>query len=218
PLFVLGAVELDHPLVDRRLVLRVQADQRGRDLPFDVCDGLRHALAEVALRVAVAKLHGFARARRRAGRHGRPSHGAALELDLGLDGRIAARVEDLEAANRPDLAHPITPSRKTCLTRFSSQKVSDTIFRGKGCQTPCSSVRPPLFTTSSMRLSCARRLSMRSSGHCVAASQSASSGLGWVSRNTPATPAATAARASSGTCRRSPPDARPSPPARCTAC
>ena len=59
---------------------------------------------------------------------------------------------------------------------------------------------------------------MRSSGHCVAASQSASAGFGWVSRKTPATPAATAALANSGTCRRSPPVTLPRLPGCCAEC
>ena len=56
------------------------------------------------------------------------------------------------------------------------------------------------------------------SGHAFGPSQSAASGSGCVSRNNPATPAATAARASTGTCCRSPPEDAPRAPGCCTAC
>ena len=58
---------------------------------------------------------------------------------------------------------------------------------------------------------------MRASGQAFGPSESASSGRGWVSMNRPATPAATAARASTGTNSRWPPEAcRPAPPGSCT--
>src|SRR5690606_14379175 len=90
---------------DRGLVRRVHVAQRGGDLAFDVRDGLADALAEVALRIAVAQLDGLPRAGRCARRHGRAADDAARELDLCFHRRIAARVEDLETADRPDLAH-----------------------------------------------------------------------------------------------------------------
>ena len=59
---------------------------------------------------------------------------------------------------------------------------------------------------------------MRSSGQAFGPSDSALAGSGWVSMNTPATPAATAARASTGTNSRWPPEALPCPPGSCTEC
>ena len=47
-------------------------------------------------------------------------------------------------------------------------------------------------------------------------SEGARSGFSWVSMKTPATPTATAARASTGTYSRSPPDEAPCPPGCCT--
>ena len=54
------------------------------------------------------------------------------------------------------------------------------------------------------------------SGTMLGPSEGAWSGSGWVSMNTPATPTATAARASTGTNSRCPPEAPPSPPGCCT--
>ncbi len=59
---------------------------------------------------------------------------------------------------------------------------------------------------------------MRGKGQAFGPSDSACSGLGWVSMKMPATPAATAARASTGTNSRCPPDAVPFPPGSCTEC
>ena len=53
---------------------------------------------------------------------------------------------------------------------------------------------------------------MRSKGQALGPSDSAFAGSGWVSMNIPATPAATAARASTGTNSRWPPEASPLPP------
>ena len=59
---------------------------------------------------------------------------------------------------------------------------------------------------------------MRGSGHAFGPSESALAGSGWVSMNSPETPAATAARASTGTNSRWPPDDVPCPPGSCTEC
>ena len=102
-LLVLGAVELDHRGVERGLVERVEAGDRVGDLAVDGVDRAGHALAEIAALVAVAQLDGLARAGRGARGHGRPAEGAALQDDVGLDGRVAAAVQDLAAADRDDL-------------------------------------------------------------------------------------------------------------------
>ena len=75
--------------------LGVHAVERLADLAVDVLDGLVHALAEVALLVAVAQLDGLVRAGGGAGGHGGAAERAVLEHDVDLDGRIAAAVEDL---------------------------------------------------------------------------------------------------------------------------
>ena len=103
PLLVLGAVELDHRRVERGLVERVEAGDRVGDLAVDRVDRAGHALAEIAALVAVAQLDRLARAGGGARRHGRAAEGAALQDDVGLDGGVAAAVQDLAAADRDDL-------------------------------------------------------------------------------------------------------------------
>ena len=89
--------------VERRLVGGVEADQRGGDLVVHVRRPPSHALAAVPLRVAVAQLDGLDDAGRGAGRDGGAPDRARLELDVDLDGRVAARVEDLRALHGGDL-------------------------------------------------------------------------------------------------------------------
>ena len=72
-------------------------------------DRLQHALAEVAAGVAVAKLHRLAASGRSARGHGGPALRAVLELDIGFDRRVAARIDDLAAADVDD-AHQIADS------------------------------------------------------------------------------------------------------------
>ena len=69
---VVGAVEIEHELVDPALVEGVQAFERIGDLVVDEPDGLADTLADVAI-AAVAKFDRFVLAGRRAGRHRRPS-------------------------------------------------------------------------------------------------------------------------------------------------
>ena len=63
--------------------------------PLDVRDRLRHALAAVGGLAAVAQLDGLELPGRSAGRNGRAAERAGLEPHVDLDGRVAARVEDL---------------------------------------------------------------------------------------------------------------------------
>jgi hypothetical protein len=102
---VVGAVERDQRLVDEALLGGVEPQDRLADLGVDVLDRAHDALAEVALRVAVAQLDRFLRARRRAGRHGRAARVAGLEDDVGLDRGVAARIEDLAGDDVDDGAH-----------------------------------------------------------------------------------------------------------------
>jgi hypothetical protein len=97
------AVEGEHHAVAGALVERVLADQRGADALDHVGDRPLHPLAAVARRVAVAQLDRLVRPGARARRHGGRALGAVEELDAGLHGRVAARVEDLERAHGDDL-------------------------------------------------------------------------------------------------------------------
>ena len=98
------AVERDERVVDPTLVLGVEADEGVRDLAVDVPDGPRDAASQPRL-AAVAKLDGLVLARRGAGRDGCDADGAAVECDLDLDRRVAARVDDLPAVNGGDDGH-----------------------------------------------------------------------------------------------------------------
>ena len=102
---VVAAVELDQGLVDEGLLLGIEADDGFGDLGVDVLDGLQHALAEVAAGVAVAQFDGLARAGGGARGHGGAAHDARFEQDVGLDGGIAARVENLAGDDINDCAH-----------------------------------------------------------------------------------------------------------------
>ena len=68
---------------------------------------LQHALAEVALLVAVAELHRLALAGRGAGGDRGAAQGAALEHDLHLDGGVAAAVQDLAGEDGIDGRHGV---------------------------------------------------------------------------------------------------------------
>jgi hypothetical protein len=61
---VVGAVEIDHGLVDEGLVLDVEADDGFADFCVDVLDCLQHALAQITRLVAVAQFDCLAAAGR----------------------------------------------------------------------------------------------------------------------------------------------------------
>ena len=103
----LGAIELDHRAVDADLIDRIHADDGRGDDGLDVVDGGLDALAQEALlavdalgqrlggRGGVAQFDGLVLAGAGAGRDGRAAEGAAGELDVDLNGRVAAGVDDL---------------------------------------------------------------------------------------------------------------------------
>jgi len=82
----------------------VESLHRLGDLPLDVGDGAEDTLAGEALRVAVAELDRLMCARRSAGGHGGGA-GSVLGMNADAEGRIAARVEDLERAQTFDGNH-----------------------------------------------------------------------------------------------------------------
>ena len=104
PRLRLRAVELDHGAVDLALLARVEAADAVCDLAVDVGDGAGDALAEPRL-AAVPELDGLVLARRCARGDRGGTERAGLEPDLDLDGRIAARVEDLAGMDVDDRAH-----------------------------------------------------------------------------------------------------------------
>ena len=112
------AVERDHRRVDRALIRGLARERRG-DLAVDVGDRLLHALAEVALLVAVAQLERFPHARRGARRHRRPPHDAAVQRDVHFHRRIAARIENLSAVYRRDFHQASTLQ----ISRFPNSQI-----------------------------------------------------------------------------------------------
>ena len=100
--FLLCAVERDHRAVHCVDVGGAQALERGRDFLVDVGDGLAHALAAVFRLVAVAQLERLELTRRGPGGRRRPADSPRGQRHLRLDGRIAARVDDLASHDIDD--------------------------------------------------------------------------------------------------------------------
>ena len=89
------AVEGDEVGVDAALVLGVVGfDDLRADFLVDGLDGALNTLAEVAGCVAVTAFDGLEGASRRAGGHAGTGARAILELDLDLDGRVSAGIEN----------------------------------------------------------------------------------------------------------------------------
>ena len=107
---VVGAVQVDHRGVDLALVGGLEADELGGDLVLDGVDRVLDPLAQVTALVAIAALDGLERARGRAGGDGSAGQDAVLQEDLDLDGRVAARVQDLACANAFNKSHVILQS------------------------------------------------------------------------------------------------------------
>ena len=94
---VVGTVQINQRLVQKRLLGRVQAEHRFGDFGIDVLDGLEHALAEVAAHVAVAQFNGFAASGGGARGHGCAAHHARFEQHVAFDGGVAAAVQNFAA-------------------------------------------------------------------------------------------------------------------------
>ncbi len=99
---VVGAVEVDHGLVDEGLFLGIEADDGFGNLGIDVFDRLHHTLAEKAAGIAIAQFDGFARTGGSTGRHGGAPHDAALQQHIGFNGGIATGIENLSCNNIND--------------------------------------------------------------------------------------------------------------------
>ncbi|MDQ1127750.1 hypothetical protein QE428_002783 [Microbacterium sp. SORGH_AS 505] len=102
---VLGPVGRDEDLVDDALLAGVDAFDFGAELVDDRVHGLQDALAAVAALVAVAELIRLEGAGGRAGGDGCALDDAVVEQNLHLDGRVAARVQDLACAYCLDQCH-----------------------------------------------------------------------------------------------------------------
>ena len=105
PALVGRAVERDQGLVDLGLGFRVHAADRVENLAIDRIDRLAHALAAIALLVAVAQFHRLMRAGGGAGRHRGAPEGAVFQHHVDLHGRIAAAVENFTSDDVNDGGH-----------------------------------------------------------------------------------------------------------------
>jgi len=99
------AVEVDQGAVDVELVFRVHAGERVEDIAVDRLARLGHALAAVALRIAVALLDRLVLAGGGAGRHRGAAHGAALQRHVHLDRGIAPAVQNFARDDVDDGGH-----------------------------------------------------------------------------------------------------------------
>src|SRR5207248_1614576 len=88
------AVQFAEKTVDALLFGGRNTDEPRSDFVADVGDGLADALAAIAGRVAVAQLDGLMTAGAGAGWDDGPTARAAFAMDIDLDGRIAATVEN----------------------------------------------------------------------------------------------------------------------------
>ena len=102
---VVGAVHLDHQLVDQALVGGIEAFDGLEDLAIDRLAGLFNALAAKAGRLAVAQLMSLIGAGRSTRGHGGAAGGAVAQGDVHLDGGIAPAVQDFAGENVDDLTH-----------------------------------------------------------------------------------------------------------------
>ena len=99
---ILRAVHIEHRLIDGIDVARLDADEGGRNLLVYVLNRLGDPLAAELRLVAVAQLERLELACGRARRGRTAADRAILENDLRLNGRIAARIDDLTADNLSD--------------------------------------------------------------------------------------------------------------------
>ena len=109
------AVESDHGFVDLDLGFGVHAAERVEEFAVDRFDRAAHALAEIALLVAVAELDRLVRSGRGAGRHGGAAARAVGQNDVDLHGRIAAAVENFAADNVDNGGHARSRKLKAAL-------------------------------------------------------------------------------------------------------
>ena len=100
-----SAIKIDHLGVDGTLVARIHPDKSFGNFLVHMSNGLLHAFAEIAARIAVAQLDSLECAGRSSRRNDRTRKRAIVESDFDFDRRITARVEDFPTVNVEDDAH-----------------------------------------------------------------------------------------------------------------
>ena len=150
---VVGAVGLDHLVVDSALIVGLKANQHVGDFLVNVGNGLQRALAQITLGIAIAKLDGLECARRSAGRNHSAANGTIVQRDLDLDRGITARIQNLATVHIDDDAHGMQPPGcryKTCTmvplapcARPRFLKATICRQRSWGLLAPCARIRFP---------------------------------------------------------------------------
>ncbi len=112
----IGTVQIDHGLVDESLLSGIQADDGFSDLCVHVLHRLQHALAQIALLVAVAQFNRFFLTCGRARRHGGTAHHTRFQQHVRFYGRVATGIQNLTRYDINNCTHSSLPS----LTHFSS--------------------------------------------------------------------------------------------------
>ncbi len=108
PALVRRAVEIDHDLVDLDLLLDGLVAQRLEDFAVDGLDRLLHALAEIALLVAVPQFDRLMRAGGGARGHRRTADRAVFQHHIDFNGGIAPAIENFAANDVDDGGHVCT--------------------------------------------------------------------------------------------------------------
>ena len=108
PALVRRAVEIDHDLVDLDLLLDGLIAQRLEDFAVDGLDRLLHALAEIALLVAVPQFDRLMRAGRGARGHRRAADRAVFQHHIDFNRGIATAIENFTANDVDDGGHVCT--------------------------------------------------------------------------------------------------------------
>ena len=107
--FVVGAVQIQHDLVDIGLFVGVNADKGLGNVVVHVFHGFQYAFAEITRCVAVAQLQGFFLAGRCAAGHGCAAHNAAFQQNVAFNGGVAARIQNLAGENIDNGTHVLAP-------------------------------------------------------------------------------------------------------------
>ena len=141
---VVGAVQVEHRLVDQPLLAGVVAQQLRAELVEHAEDGLGHALAAVAGLVPVTQLDGLEGAGGGARRHCRATLRAVVQDDLDLYRGIAAGVEDLAGTDELNTCHVELPSVRARVARPvpDLEFVGPTLSARVGCADEAGRVRP----------------------------------------------------------------------------
>ena len=97
-----GSIKLDHNLINFGGVFGIEAKDGFGDFPVDVGDGFKNAFSAEFTLIVVPKLDGFATSGG-SSRWGRGSSDRSVgEANLGFDGRIATRIDDLATKDFDD--------------------------------------------------------------------------------------------------------------------